>query len=167
MDRHKRFNPSRLLKAARVKLNVKFPHPPKKGVIFRLVADALNRPCPIGAESGYEMLQEFVAATEIQPRPLIQFPTRTDYRAESDKFLRSSEWRRLRMLVITKRGARCECCGATPNDGIRINVDHIKPRKLFPDLALVESNLQVLCDDCNHGKGNWDQTDWRVNLSKP
>ena len=42
-----------------------------------------------------------------------------------------------------------------------MNVDHIKPRRLYPGLALEKSNLQVLCADCNHGKGNWDQTDWR------
>lgn len=92
---------------------------------------------------------------QIQPSKRVQF-------AVSDGFLMSAEWRRLRMLVITKRGARCECCGASPKDGVTIiNVDHIKPRRLFPQLALVESNLQILCAPCNHGKGNWDQTDWR------
>jgi 5-methylcytosine-specific restriction endonuclease McrA len=42
-----------------------------------------------------------------------------------------------------------------------MNVDHVKPRKLFPALSLDKGNLQVLCEVCNHGKGNWDQTDWR------
>ncbi len=79
-----------------------------------------------------------------------------------DEFLASYEWRRLRMEVIKERGARCECCGATPADGKTvINVDHVKPRKTHPELALVKTNLQVLCHVCNHGKGNWDQTDWR------
>jgi 5-methylcytosine-specific restriction endonuclease McrA len=54
------------------------------------------------------------------------------------------------------------CCGASPKDGIRVHVDHIKPRRDFPELALTFDNLQVLCEVCNHGKGNWDQTDWRV-----
>lgn len=40
-------------------------------------------------------------------------------------------------------------------------LDHIKPRRLFPELALVVENLQVLCGDCNEGKGNWDMTDAR------
>jgi hypothetical protein len=79
----------------------------------------------------------------------------------SDAFLETYEWRRIRMVAIKRDGARCGCCGATPADGIKINVDHIKPRRLFPELALDVNNLQVLCHDCNHGKGNWDQTDWR------
>lgn len=66
------------------------------------------------------------------------------------------------MRVLIARGARCECCGASPQKhGVRLNVDHIKPRRFFPELALDETNTQVLCEDCNHGKGNWDQTDWR------
>lgn len=82
--------------------------------------------------------------------------------AARDEFLQSYEWRRLRMEVLRERGARCECCGATPADGKTvINVDHIKPRLRYPELALDKTNLQVLCDVCNHGKGNWDETDWR------
>ena len=45
--------------------------------------------------------------------------------------------------------------------GAVMNVDHIKPRRIYPDLALSLENLQVLCHECNHGKGNWDMTDWR------
>lgn len=80
---------------------------------------------------------------------------------KSDDFLQSFEWRRLRLKIIKKYGATCQCCGASPQTGAVINVDHIKPRKFFPNLALDENNLQVLCNDCNHGKGNWDETDWR------
>lgn len=79
----------------------------------------------------------------------------------TDAFLLSYEWRALRMRVLTRFGARCQCCGSAAKDGVRIHVDHIKPRRQFPELALVESNLQVLCEVCNHGKGNWDHTDWR------
>ncbi len=65
------------------------------------------------------------------------------------------------MEALKRHGARCQCCGATPADGVRMHVDHIKPRRLFPQLALEVENLQVLCELCNHGKGNWDTTDWR------
>ncbi len=79
----------------------------------------------------------------------------------SSDFLQSYEWRKLRMEALKLYGNRCQCCGASAADGVRIHVDHIKPRKQYPALALDLSNLQVLCEDCNHGKGNWDDTDWR------
>jgi 5-methylcytosine-specific restriction endonuclease McrA len=79
----------------------------------------------------------------------------------TDAFLQSYEWRKLRMEAIKKYGARCQCCGSTPKEGISINVDHIKPRRKHPELALDINNLQILCGPCNHGKGNWDMTDWR------
>jgi 5-methylcytosine-specific restriction endonuclease McrA len=56
-----------------------------------------------------------------------------------------------------ERVAKCMCCGSTE----RIVVDHIKPRRKYPQLALDFDNLQVLCVDCNHGKGSDDETDWR------
>lgn len=79
----------------------------------------------------------------------------------TDSFLSTYEWRRLRMQALKKYGSRCMCCGATPESGAVMNVDHIKPRKLWPSLALDINNLQILCQECNHGKGNWDMTDWR------
>lgn len=85
----------------------------------------------------------------------------------SDAFLMTYEWRKVRMEALKKYGARCQCCGATPAHGAVMNVDHIKPRKLYPYLALDLNNLQVLCHDCNHGKGNWDMTDWRERNESP
>lgn len=79
----------------------------------------------------------------------------------SDEFLRTFEWRQLRYKALKLHGRRCQCCGASPETGAVLNVDHIKPRRKFPELALELKNLQVLCADCNHGKGSWDQTDFR------
>lgn len=84
----------------------------------------------------------------------------------SDAFLSSFAWRQLRMQVLQKYGRVCMCCGASPATGAVMHVDHIKPRRLFPQLALDIDNLQVLCHECNHGKGNWDQTDWRPHDDK-
>lgn len=80
----------------------------------------------------------------------------------SDEFLSTFEWRKIRMVALRKYGPVCQCCGATPANGAVMNVDHIKPRKVFPHLALDVDNLQILCHECNHGKGNWDMTDWRT-----
>jgi hypothetical protein len=88
-------------------------------------------------------------------------PKRSDVYVASDAFLSSYEWRKLRMEALIKYGRKCMCCGATPETGAVMNVDHIKPRKRYPELALKINNLQILCHDCNHGKGNWNETDWR------
>lgn len=71
------------------------------------------------------------------------------------------EWKRLRYDFLKEKDRRCQCCGTSADDGVRIVVDHIKPIRFFWDLRLEKSNLQILCDDCNMGKGSRDQTDWR------
>lgn len=76
-------------------------------------------------------------------------------------FYESYDWRRVRYDVLIERGRKCDCCGRTPKHGIIIHVDHIKPLKRNWELRLDKNNLQVLCNECNHGKGNRDETDWR------
>jgi hypothetical protein len=78
----------------------------------------------------------------------------------SVSFYEDRPWRELRYRVLKSRGRRCEACGFEGN-GKQVHVDHIKPRSKYPSLELVESNLQILCADCNLGKGAWDETDWR------
>lgn len=80
----------------------------------------------------------------------------------SAEFLKTYEWRKLRQQVLTNYGNKCMCCGATSDGETYICVDHIKPRKTHPELALDITNLQVLCNVCNHGKGNWSSKDWRT-----
>lgn len=139
-----------------------------KRSVFAGVANALGVRHPTTKAKGYELCIEFrhqfrfaVRPTVVQRPPEATSSKQHDY-VNSDAFLQSFEWRQLRMIVLKKFGARCQCCGATPKDGIRIHVDHIQPRRRHPELALTESNLQVLCEVCNHGKGSWDSTDWRA-----
>lgn len=87
-------------------------------------------------------------------------------RATEDAFLRSPEWKRVRLLALDEHGRKCLCCGDTPENGAILNVDHIKPRKLYPKLALCLSNLQVLCASCNAGKGNKRETDYRLRFAQ-
>lgn len=78
----------------------------------------------------------------------------------AEEFYASLTWKKLRYKVLQKSGGKCQCCGTLGADS-PLHVDHIKPRSKYPDLALEESNLQVLCADCNVGKLNVDETDWR------
>lgn len=81
--------------------------------------------------------------------------------AKTTDFLQTYMWRQLRYRAIKAAGGECLSCGATAGNSVKLHVDHIKPRKTHPHLALEMDNLQVLCNACNHGKGNWDTTDWR------
>lgn len=83
-----------------------------------------------------------------------------DY-VRDDGFYSSRSWREIRYLALKNCGAACQCCGARAGDGIQLHVDHILPRYRYPHLSLELSNLQVLCGDCNMGKGAWDETDFR------
>jgi len=83
---------------------------------------------------------------------------RNNYSATN--FYQSREWLELRYLALQKHGRQCQCCGAVP-PRVVLHVDHIKPKSRYPELALVLSNLQILCEACNRGKSNKDDTDFR------
>ncbi|TGQ89430.1 HNH endonuclease [Mesorhizobium sp. M2D.F.Ca.ET.185.01.1.1] len=88
--------------------------------------------------------------------------------AKRAKFYETWEWKKLRYQILQKYGARCMVCNAQRTDfdldgkPVRIVVDHIKPLAKHWELRLEPGNLQVLCHDCNKGKGAWDDTDHRL-----
>ena len=79
----------------------------------------------------------------------------------TNDFYSSDAWRRLRYKVIKASDGRCECCGRNKHQGAILHVDHIAPRSVAPELSLDPRNLQVLCEDCNVGKGAECDRDWR------
>lgn len=138
------------------------PYPPPSGWLrtygeMEMTADAggrlrlaLEKSDKASAKKGLEVLRNAWLVLKRQPA------------ATSDGFLQSKAWKRLRFQALKQHGMRCQACGANPHEGAVLNVDHILPRRLFPELALRLDNLQVLCGDCNEGKGNWDMTDARA-----
>jgi hypothetical protein len=59
---------------------------------------------------------------------------------------------RLRFEVLSACRFRCQACGASASSGAELHIDHILPRsKGGTDDRW---NLQVLCRDCNLGKGD-------------
>ena len=69
----------------------------------------------------------------------------------SHKTPRNINWR-LRALVLMRDSARCQLCGATPQDGSKLHVDHIFPWSEGGETVI--ENLQILCDRCNIGKSD-------------
>lgn len=57
----------------------------------------------------------------------------------------------LRYDVLKRDGFRCCICGATANDGVKLEVDHIVP--ISKGGKSILGNLQTLCERCNRGKG--------------
>ena len=61
------------------------------------------------------------------------------------KIRNSSEYKQWRDNVLKRDNYKCVLCGSKKN----IEVDHIKPLALFPDLALDINNGRVLCEKCH------------------
>ena len=72
------------------------------------------------------------------------------------QFLRQQERNRLtvrmRAQILKRDQYRCRMCGATPDHGATLHVDHIFP--VSRGGTTTPDNLQTLCQDCNLGKGN-------------
>jgi hypothetical protein len=79
-------------------------------------------------------------------------PTGTK-RKKYTNFYMTQEWKALRRIVIRKYGRNCASCNIYCK-GRNLHVDHIKPRKYFPELSLDFNNLQVLCKACNERKSS-------------
>lgn len=79
----------------------------------------------------------------------------------ADEFYGSKKWRELRFVALRMAKGRCSLCGAKASDGVQLHVDHIKPRSKYPQFQFDLDNLQILCEDCNIGKSNFDETDFR------
>jgi 5-methylcytosine-specific restriction endonuclease McrA len=76
-----------------------------------------------------------------------------------NKFYSTKEWRELRWQVLSTSTGQCSVCGRSHKvHKVILHVDHILPRSKYPELELSLNNMQVLCEDCNLGKGAKIQT---------
>lgn len=70
-------------------------------------------------------------------------------------FYDTPEWRRMRLLILTRDNYTCQLCGASPsNDGIVLHVDHKEPLSQAWGRRLDPTNLWTTCKNCNLGKGS-------------
>lgn len=80
-----------------------------------------------------------------------ELPTTFYRKADRVKFYNSTRWRQLRDEVVERDHHECKDCKAEGKittdrqDGVVLEVDHIKSIIDRPDLVLDPSNLQVLC----------------------
>jgi hypothetical protein len=64
---------------------------------------------------------------------------------------RDISWR-LRARILMRDGATCQMCGATPQTGAKLHVDHVLPWSKGGETVI--ENLRILCVQCNLGKGD-------------
>ena len=112
----------------------------------------------------WNILCRFAARCDV-PIPTGKVRSRASRKKPNTKYNGSSgftAWRKIRYDALLRANGSCDCCGHTSKTSRSpLHVDHIKPKSLYPELEFKLTNLQVLCADCNIGKGNWDETNWR------
>jgi hypothetical protein len=130
-----------------------------------IASEQWNR--PDGKKRILEASAELVGnVVEFKPKAKIKKDKEEPNNRKINTFYKSWEWKRLRYEFLKNSDRRCQCCGATPEDGVRLVVDHVKPIRRFWHLRLDITNLQVLCNDCNMGKGSHDETLWTADAQQ-
>jgi len=137
------------------------PYPPPSGWLNTYGEDEISVNQAIALETALKKSDKPSAAQGLKVLEDAWLVLKTQPKVEDKIFLQSKEWKRLRYKALKLHGNKCQSCGAMPSTGAVLNVDHILPRRLFPNHALQLENLQVLCADCNEGKGNWDMTSFK------
>jgi hypothetical protein len=65
-------------------------------------------------------------------------------------YITDKKWLRIRQIALDYFGKTCLSCGYTGEKGI--HVDHVLPKRDYPELTYDLMNLQVLCAACNMQK---------------
>ena len=93
----------------------------------------------------------------------LNYKDKNRYTCENAKnFLLTFAWRKLRVDIIEEQGGKCQMCGRSyASHGVSIHVDHIIPLSIDWSKRLDRNNLQLLCEDCNLGKSNRYNTNWK------
>lgn len=148
----KRMGQKNITKAKAAEMGIPWPLP--RG--WQAVAAGL---VPMSALPEYKKVRH----EELSKRPKKAMKEPKVKAAPKDGFYSSWEWKQVRYEALAKFAHRCQCCGWQPGDTERgyLVVDHIKPRRKFPELALDVNNTQILCNDCNMGKGHIYHDDFR------
>ena len=93
-------------------------------------------------KQGFLTKDEFLKAVQVEPqkRQVRSIPSAVRYQ------------------VLARDRGRCVLCGASSDAGAALHVDHVMPKSRGGSDH--PSNLQTLCQDCNAGKSNRDETDF-------
>lgn len=71
-------------------------------------------------------------------------------------------WVEIREVAFDLYGRVCLKCGSTE----QVQMDHVKPKSLYPHLKYDIANLQPLCWPCNREKCDKHETDYRIRFRR-
>lgn len=80
------------------------------------------------------------------------------FKKKKDKFYSSKEWKEIRYEVLKSSNGHCSLCGKKAGDKlesgehVKLTVEHLLPRSIYPMLGTYKPNLCVRCMECNVGK---------------
>ena len=66
------------------------------------------------------------------------------------KFYKSKEWKYKRQKILRRDNYECQDCKRKGRYSRATTVHHIKHLEQFPELALVDENLESLCSICHN-----------------
>lgn len=89
--------------------------------------------------------------------PFVQRKKPTQFTQQSSDFYHTMEWRNFSILV-RQEDPLCYYCQMRGIIRAATLADHVKPRRLFPALQLVRSNVKPCCDPCHNLKRSWERT---------
>lgn len=61
--------------------------------------------------------------------------------------------RKTRYRILLRDDSKCQRCGKTIEDGVKLHIDHKVPVDMGG--STTDDNLWVLCEECNLGKQSW------------
>ena len=112
-------------------------------VIWRYISPAGRNRYTASATFTFAELQEYL---EHQQGYSLQMD-KEQYRRERERQMLTPG---LRYDILRRDNFRCQICGRTQADGVKLEVDHKKP--IAKGGKTEPSNLWTLCQDCNRGK---------------
>ena len=114
-----------------------------------------SRECQLKGQSWTQERKDKIGKSNAKPKPSIAGP--------NHYYWKGGSWNFVKTLARVRDNDTCQCTGACSwhltkkcgfKDSYIMHVDHIKPKKLFPELALDVNNLLTVCPNCHQHKTN-------------
>jgi uncharacterized protein (TIGR02646 family) len=78
---------------------------------------------------------------------------------EKKELLKHYRHKDIKMSLFSSSFSKCAFCECHPKEGGNIEIEHFKPKALFPELTFVWTNLLPACRRCNGKKGSHNTED--------